>query len=134
MKKAPSTILATAGITVGLLGFALPASAATTAVTSHSARAASELPAYTHPTKPVTYPTRPVTYPTKPVTYPTKPVTYPTKPEYPGKPGKPGHPSKPGHPKPVNHHPKPKPVNHHHPKPKPVKHHHNKHHHWYLPF
>jgi hypothetical protein len=29
MKKAPSTILATAGITVGLLGFALPASAST---------------------------------------------------------------------------------------------------------
>src|ERR1700744_5485452 len=28
MKKAPSTILAAAGITVGLLGFALPASAA----------------------------------------------------------------------------------------------------------
>lgn len=30
MKKAPSTILATAGLTVGMLGFALPASAATT--------------------------------------------------------------------------------------------------------
>src|SRR6202789_3100 len=29
MKKAPSTILATAGLTVGMLGFALPASAAT---------------------------------------------------------------------------------------------------------
>src|SRR5580693_8722631 len=31
MKKAPSTILATAGLTVGMLGFALPAGAATAA-------------------------------------------------------------------------------------------------------
>lgn len=29
MKKAPSMLLASAGVTVGLLGFALPASAAT---------------------------------------------------------------------------------------------------------
>src|SRR6201995_5466705 len=37
MKKAPSTILATAGLTVGMLGFALPASAAT-AAPSHLAQ------------------------------------------------------------------------------------------------
>jgi hypothetical protein len=109
MKKAPSTILATAGITVGLLGVALPASAATTAPSPHHPITFPTGPA-TYPTKPVTYPTKPVTYPTKPVTYPTKPVTYPTKPGYPGKQGHPG--------KPV-YKPKPKPTPTCHPQPKP---------------
>lgn len=36
MKKAPSTILATAGITAGLLGFALPAGAAVPMAQHHS--------------------------------------------------------------------------------------------------
>ena len=122
MKKAPSTILATAGVTVGLLGFALPASAATTAATSHSVRAAGQVPGPRptgRPTGPVTIPTgRPTGRPTGPVTIPTgRPTSRPTNPvkppTKPGRPDKPGRPGKSGHPgKPVNKQPKPKPICH----------------------
>src|ERR1700722_3670091 len=75
MKKPPSTILAPAGVTVGLLGFALPASAATPAPTSHSVRAAGQVPG----PRPTGRPTGPVTIPTgRPTGRPTGPVTIPT--------------------------------------------------------
>jgi hypothetical protein len=75
MKKAPSTILATAGLTVGMLGFALPAGAATAAPSPHNPIT---LPTG-HPTTPVTLPTgHPTTPVTLPTGHPTTPVTLPT--------------------------------------------------------
>ncbi len=125
MKKAPSTILATAGITVGLLGVALPASAS---VTAHQ---------YTNPTKtglPIPIPTKtglPIPIPTKtglPIPIPTKtglPIPIPTKTGLPTptKTGHPGPPTKGGHPgKPKGYHPGKPGTGHPAPKPKEVCH------------
>lgn len=127
MKKAPSTILATAGLTVGMLGFALPASAATS-VTPIVTPAPPVVPIGTHtpPTGTHTPPTGINTPPTGTHMPPTGTHTPPTGTYTPPTGGSQTPPKRhrpePGptqhHPKPV-YHPKPTPTCHPQPKPKP---------------
>ena len=80
MKKAPSTILATAGLTVGMLGFALPAGAATAAPSpQHPITLPTGQPT-SHPTgQPTSHPTGfPTSHPTgQPTSHPTGQPTFP---------------------------------------------------------